>query len=474
MKTKAVALTLAVFLVVSPAAAFSFSDLLPGKSTENYMTVTEEQAEDIEFSSTGANIVEKTGFFSIIASGETGPGDEVTFESTVNIDNFQTACDNPISPPGIKMKVWLEGQGVSAQNNYETLYFDCYGSSSKDVSLNFDVPREEGEFTYDLQVGETIDGSTLWSRNLETDSVTVEVESIEADISQTKDEVVVGEELSLTGARSTGYGGIDKYKWIIDGQTVSTDSMYTTSFDEAGTVNIDLEVSDYSFRDDYLGERRWDTAETTVEVLADSDGDGIPDENDDCPNEAGSETYDGCPDPDPDGDNVPRWEDDCPDEAGLESLDGCPNTAPEINDVGLSSSTVEVGETLTVSVSASEQDGQDLRYTVEAGGQTVNKEEAAFQFDSSGSKTVSVEVTDGIETVSETKQVTVEKVQESEPDNPDDGNQTEEPDDNQTGDGQNSPSEGGTDDSSEEDDSTEQTGNVFSNFINSIIGIFTA
>lgn len=54
----------------------------------------------------------------------------------------------------------------------------------------------------------------------------------------------------------------------------------------------------------------------------DSDGDGIPDHLDECPNEAGSKEFDGCPDSD--GDGVPDHLDKCPNEAGPAENDGCP------------------------------------------------------------------------------------------------------------------------------------------------------
>jgi len=56
----------------------------------------------------------------------------------------------------------------------------------------------------------------------------------------------------------------------------------------------------------------------------DTDGDGIPDMNDDCPTEAGLAEFNGCPDRD--GDGVPDKDDKCPDVAGLVALQGCPDT----------------------------------------------------------------------------------------------------------------------------------------------------
>lgn len=58
----------------------------------------------------------------------------------------------------------------------------------------------------------------------------------------------------------------------------------------------------------------------------DSDGDGVPDRKDECPNTPPGVQVDekGCP-LDRDGDGVPDYKDDCPDEAGKPELDGCPD-----------------------------------------------------------------------------------------------------------------------------------------------------
>jgi len=59
----------------------------------------------------------------------------------------------------------------------------------------------------------------------------------------------------------------------------------------------------------------------------DSDGDGIEDARDACPNEAGPAPT-GCPDRDPDHDCVPVPLDKCPDQPGLPT-DGCPDPDPD-------------------------------------------------------------------------------------------------------------------------------------------------
>ncbi len=61
----------------------------------------------------------------------------------------------------------------------------------------------------------------------------------------------------------------------------------------------------------------------------DSDGDGIPDEYDRCPNEPGDPRYQGCPIPDRDADGVPDDKDLCPDEPGTPEFHGCPNPDPD-------------------------------------------------------------------------------------------------------------------------------------------------
>lgn len=56
----------------------------------------------------------------------------------------------------------------------------------------------------------------------------------------------------------------------------------------------------------------------------DTDGDGIPDDEDACPEVPGLERFQGCPDSDSDG--VADREDACPDTAGSELHNGCPDT----------------------------------------------------------------------------------------------------------------------------------------------------
>lgn len=58
----------------------------------------------------------------------------------------------------------------------------------------------------------------------------------------------------------------------------------------------------------------------------DADGDGIPDQDDQCPTEYGPVSNNGCPLRDSDGDGVTDDQDQCPNTPGLPALGGCPDT----------------------------------------------------------------------------------------------------------------------------------------------------
>jgi len=72
-------------------------------------------------------------------------------------------------------------------------------------------------------------------------------------------------------------------------------------------------------------------------IHRDRDGDGVPDDDDRCPDVPGPARWDGCPAPaDRDGDGVPDAEDRCPDVPGPRELEGCPDQdgdeVPDIDD----------------------------------------------------------------------------------------------------------------------------------------------
>ncbi|MEM7163275.1 MAG: OmpA family protein [Bacteroidota bacterium] len=62
----------------------------------------------------------------------------------------------------------------------------------------------------------------------------------------------------------------------------------------------------------------------TANGCPDSDGDGISDAEDECPNKPGLPQFAGCPDSD--GDGIKDADDQCPTIKGIASFDGCPDT----------------------------------------------------------------------------------------------------------------------------------------------------
>ena len=73
-------------------------------------------------------------------------------------------------------------------------------------------------------------------------------------------------------------------------------------------------------------------ADGSVEMngCPDADGDGVADNEDDCPNEAGPAENNGCPYEDKDGDGVLDKDDDCPEVAGTAANNGCPEPDVEV------------------------------------------------------------------------------------------------------------------------------------------------
>lgn len=157
--------------------------------------------------------------------------------------------------------------------------------------------------------------------------------------------------------------------------------------------------------------------EQTLTVFADQDGDRVPDHEDACPETAGDDDFNGCPDSD--GDDIKDGDDDCPQQPGITELNGCPNTEPQAGEIQVRD-TALVNETIAAQISATDADGHSLSYSWSNGD---SGSETSFTFKTTGSKTVTVEVTDGYTTV--TGSATVDVVpNESGSADPGDGNET--------------------------------------------------
>ncbi|HEA29400.1 MAG TPA: OmpA family protein [Leeuwenhoekiella sp.] len=131
-----------------------------------------------------------------------------------------------------------------------------------------------------------------------------------------------------------GEGGwFDPYLGIGGGYTFLDD---ISSFGTAnGTVglriwlaeNINLNLTStykHAFEDRYVKHFQHTAGIGFVFGGTDSDGDGVYDDEDECPETPGLEEFNGCPDTD--GDGIKDSEDACPTEAGTPEMNGCPDS----------------------------------------------------------------------------------------------------------------------------------------------------
>ena len=141
-----------------------------------------------------------------------------------------------------------------------------------------------------------------------------------------------GDGSALVGA-GTLNGTVGLAYWFSDNVGITAQSTYKHSFKDYLTKHFQHSVG-ISFKfggTDTDGDGVYDKQDLCPEVpgleefngCPDTDGDGIEDSKDACPELAGLAEYNGCPDTD--GDGVSDNNDTCPNEAGLKSLAGCPD-----------------------------------------------------------------------------------------------------------------------------------------------------
>ncbi len=110
----------------------------------------------------------------------------------------------------------------------------------------------------------------------------------------------------------------------LTGTPVTEDHFQVTSVIEFGLGSKDTDGDGVKDKRDKCPNTPAGVAVDEDGCCLDRDGDGIPDYKDDCPDEAGDAKFNGCPDRD--GDGIMDKEDDCPDVAGLAKFNGCPDT----------------------------------------------------------------------------------------------------------------------------------------------------
>lgn len=129
--------------------------------------------------------------------------------------------------------------------------------------------------------------------------------------------------------------------WLTEQVGLSLSSTYKKAFTDRQEANGSLDIpsvfqhmAGLTFQfggKDTDGDGIYDREDACPEVAGlkefqgcpDTDGDGIQDKEDACPDAAGKKELNGCPDTD--GDGIADKDDACPDVAGLAALQGCPD-----------------------------------------------------------------------------------------------------------------------------------------------------
>ena len=153
--------------------------------------------------------------------------------------------------------------------------------------------------------------------------------------------VNIGGGYNFLGDASAGTvnGGLGLTFWFTEQVGLQFQSTYKHSFDDNRTPNADIPTHIQHFAGltfkfggkDTDGDGIYDKDDACPEVAGlpefkgcpDTDKDGIQDSEDACPEEAGTKELNGCPDND--GDGIINSEDACPDDKGTKMMNGCPD-----------------------------------------------------------------------------------------------------------------------------------------------------
>ncbi|WP_291137722.1 OmpA family protein [Flavobacterium sp. UBA7663] len=134
-------------------------------------------------------------------------------------------------------------------------------------------------------------------------------------------------------------GGLGLTFWFSENVGLQLQSVYKHSFDDDRFADLDVPTHIQHFAGitfkfggkDTDGDGIYDKDDACPEVAGlpefkgcpDTDKDGIQDSEDACPEEAGTKELNGCPDND--GDGIINSEDACPDDKGTKMMNGCPD-----------------------------------------------------------------------------------------------------------------------------------------------------
>jgi OOP family OmpA-OmpF porin len=120
-----------------------------------------------------------------------------------------------------------------------------------------------------------------------------------------------------------GVGG--GYTWIDEIGAGTLNGSFGLNFWLTENIGFNLQSTYKHSFEDYLSKHFQHSAGLTVKFGGkDTDGDGVYDKDDACPEVPGLEAFNGCPDAD--GDGIEDSKDTCPNEAGLAEFNGCPDS----------------------------------------------------------------------------------------------------------------------------------------------------
>jgi len=120
-----------------------------------------------------------------------------------------------------------------------------------------------------------------------------------------------------------GVGG--GYTWVDDIGSGTLNGVFGLNFWFSDNIGLTAQTAYKHSFEDYLPKHWQHTVGLSIKFGGkDTDGDGIYDKDDACPDVPGLEAFNGCPDSDNDG--IEDSKDDCPNEAGLAEFNGCPDS----------------------------------------------------------------------------------------------------------------------------------------------------
>ena len=228
--------------------------------------------------------------------------------------------DTKISAVGNDSPKWI--QLANAKTNWNILPSVSYLSLSKYVGDGFSFGATASVNKIDRWVER--DNSTL-ATDLVTNPGDLSYYGIDATIKYSFMELLKSKWLEPSAHIGGGYtffgdasagtinGGLGLTLWSTEGVGFQFQSTYKHSYDDTRVANIDVPS------------HMQHSAGLTFKFGGkDTDGDGIYDREDACPEVAGLPEFKGCPDTDKDG--IQDSADSCPDVAGLAEFNGCPDT----------------------------------------------------------------------------------------------------------------------------------------------------